>query len=382
MSIKPSILKENYRSFLSDERILLTGHSHQAWPDCARDALNEGFDHAAQHVDDKWSFAFQKADRVRRAIGTYFDVDSQRVALGQNTHELFCRYLSCLPENRRHVVVSEGEFHSVSRQLRALEGQVLSISWVETHPVETLVERMLEHVREDTGALICSWVLFHTATIVPHLDQFCEVLDPEKTSVFLDGYHGFMAVPSAFSQRTRENAFLSGGGYKYAQWGEGVCFMTIPDGYPYRPRFTGWFSDFENLDAPRRSVLGYGRSLASAFSGSTYDPLSHYRAAAVADFFEAQRMNAHSLRELSIAQCEFLIERLGDSTLVTPKMATSRGGFLAYRHQNAQSLVGQLRRKGVFADARGELIRFGPAPYTTYSELERAAELIRPLMAN
>ena len=62
MSIKPSILKENYRSFLSDERILLTGHSHQAWPDCARDALNEGFEHAAQHVDDKWAFAFQKAE--------------------------------------------------------------------------------------------------------------------------------------------------------------------------------------------------------------------------------------------------------------------------------------------------------------------------------
>ena len=61
---------------------------------------------------------------------------------------------------------------------------------------------------------------------------------------------------------------------------------------------------------------------------------------------------------------------------------TSRGGFLAYRQENAQSLVGELRRKGVFADARSDLIRFGPAPYTTYSELERAAELIRPLMAD
>ena len=128
--------------------------------------------------------------------------------LGQNTHELFCRYLSCLPENRRHVVVSEGEFHSVSRQLRALEGQVLSISWVATRPVETLVERMLENVREDTGALmICSWVLFHTATIVPHLDQFCEVLDPEKTSVFLDGYHGFMAVPPRSLRRLVRTRF-------------------------------------------------------------------------------------------------------------------------------------------------------------------------------
>ena len=43
-------------------RILLTGHSHQAWPDVARAALLQCFDDAALHVDDKWGAAFAAVD--------------------------------------------------------------------------------------------------------------------------------------------------------------------------------------------------------------------------------------------------------------------------------------------------------------------------------
>jgi hypothetical protein len=31
--------------------VLLTGHSHQAWPDCAREAMVEYFDDSARLVD-------------------------------------------------------------------------------------------------------------------------------------------------------------------------------------------------------------------------------------------------------------------------------------------------------------------------------------------
>ena len=37
-------LRGAYSRFLQGERILLSGHSHQCWPDCARDAQLEAFD--------------------------------------------------------------------------------------------------------------------------------------------------------------------------------------------------------------------------------------------------------------------------------------------------------------------------------------------------
>ena len=62
MSIQPEILRKNYSRFLVEERILLTGHSHQAWPDCAESGVIEAFADAAELVDDKWDRAFAKAE--------------------------------------------------------------------------------------------------------------------------------------------------------------------------------------------------------------------------------------------------------------------------------------------------------------------------------
>ena len=79
--------------------------------------------------------------------------------------------------------------------------------------------------------------------------------------------------------------FVVAGGYKYAQWGEGVCFLRVPPGgAALRPLYTGWFAGFAELDAPRDRArpTGYEADGASAFAGSTFDPASFYRAAAVA----------------------------------------------------------------------------------------------------
>lgn len=66
--IDPEALRADYRRFLHPDRILLTGHSHQAWPDVAAEGLARAFEDAAQHVDDKWSRAAERADVLRRAV--------------------------------------------------------------------------------------------------------------------------------------------------------------------------------------------------------------------------------------------------------------------------------------------------------------------------
>ncbi len=79
-----------------------------------------------------------------------------------------------------------------------------------------------------------------------------------------------------------------GGGYKYCQLGEGNCFLRIPQGTDLRPVVTGWFSEFTALaDRQRPDRVAYGEG-GDRFAGATYDPTSHYRAAAVFDFFREQ----------------------------------------------------------------------------------------------
>ena len=50
-------LAQHYSRFRVSERLLLTGHSHQAWPDVGFEAQQRAWLDAAELVDDKWARA-------------------------------------------------------------------------------------------------------------------------------------------------------------------------------------------------------------------------------------------------------------------------------------------------------------------------------------
>ena len=104
--IDPEALRPQYSAFLEGgtaSRILLTGHSHQAWPDVAREGMLHAFEDAARHVDDKWGAAMKAADAVRTRVADWFGGAPEDVALAQNSHELLFRFLSALDwTKRRH----------------------------------------------------------------------------------------------------------------------------------------------------------------------------------------------------------------------------------------------------------------------------------------
>jgi kynureninase len=49
-----------------------------------------------------------------------------------------------------------------------------------------------------------------------------------------------------------------------------------------------------------------------------------------------------------------------------------RAGFLAIRSHRAADLAQALRQHAVFADARGDVLRLGPAPYVSDEQLQEA----------
>src|SRR5688572_22718279 len=101
-------LRAEYRAFLQPGRILLTGHSHQAWPDAARDAQARYFDDAARCVDDKWEVElFPRIERVRKRILTRMGLHpDDACAFGKSTHELVFRLMSCFLSQQKVRVVT------------------------------------------------------------------------------------------------------------------------------------------------------------------------------------------------------------------------------------------------------------------------------------
>ena len=367
--IDPEKLAKHYTRFRVTERILLTGHSHQAWPDVAFEAQQQAWLDAAELVDDVWDKAFEKANEVRRGFARLLDDSPDRIALAPNTHELVVRFLSALPLKKRpRLITTDGEFHTIRRQLDRLAEEGIEVVKVAADPAPTLAERLAQRVDDRTAAVLVSAVLYTNAHIVPNLMATLRTCEQLGAEVLVDAYHALNVIPFSLRVEGLEGAYVVGGGYKYCQLGPGNAFLRFPADTTLRPVVTGWFSEFTDLSRAPSGRVEYGPGPAR-FAGATYDFTSHYRGAAVFRFFEEQGLTPEKLRELNKHQVGMLAKGLGVE--LTPSK-TAIGGFLALRRPDANRLKQELRKKGVWSDHRGESLRLGPAPYVTDAQIRMA----------
>jgi kynureninase len=383
-------LAAHYSRFRVAERLLLSGHSHQAWPDVALEGQLEAFEDAARHVDEKWERAFAKAEEVRAGYRALLADPGAEIALAANTHELVLRMLSALDLRARPRLVStDGEFHTLRRQLGRLDEAGLEVVRVAAEPADTLAERLAGEVDERTAAVLVSAVLFETARIVPGLDALARACAGVRAELLVDVYHALGALPFDVHARGLESAWVVGGGYKYLQLGEGNCFLRLPaHAGELRPAITGWYAEFAALaDEHDPSRVAYGRG-AERFAGSTYDPTSHYRAARVLSFFAEQGLTPERLRASYRRQVDLLaagFDALGaDDGVITRDRETpleQYGAFLALRTPRAGELQRALADRGVLTDSRGSWLRLGPAPYLSDAQLDAAIGLLGEALA-
>jgi kynureninase len=376
----PNALASHYARFRVSERLLLSGHSHQAWPDCGFDGHLAAWLDAARYVDDKWEHAFEQAERVRAGFARLLGDAGGGIALAPNTHDLVVRLLSALPLGTRpRLVTTDGEFHSIRRQLDRLEEEGLSVVRVPEAPLESLAARLGRAVDDRTALVLVSAVFFDTGRIARGLADVAASCRRHGARLLVDAYHALNVVPVSLAEEGIGDAFVVGGGYKYCQLGEGNCFLRIPADTDLRPVVTGWFSEFTALaDRQRGERVAYGQG-GDRFAGSTYDPTSHYRAVAVFDFFHAHELTPVLLREVSQHQVGLLASTF-DALDLDPAVVSRDGdcplgevgGFLALRSPVATSLARSLHARGVWTDARGDVLRLGPAPYLSDRQLQDA----------
>jgi kynureninase len=373
----PNALAPFYSRFRVGQRLLLTGHSHQAWPDCGFEAMKQAWLDAAQLLDHKWDLAFVQADRVRAGFARLLECPADEIALGPSVHDLLVRFLSALPlRTRPRIVTTDGEFHSIRRQLDRIEEEGIDIIRVPSSPAAAVAEELIPRIDDRTAAVVVSSVFFRTGEIVPGLDGVLRKCQEVGAELLVDVYHSLNVVPYSLKRQALGGAFITGGGYKYCQLGEGNCLLRVPRDCRMRPVVTGWFSEFDALAAESRPhPVAYGDG-PDRFAGSTYDPASNYRGARVFAFFEEMNLSPALLREVNSHQVKLLAEHF-DSLDLDPGVISrqrtipleSIGGFLVLHSARAAEICSRLYQRRVHADSRGNALRLGPAPYLSDAQL-------------
>jgi kynureninase len=286
-------------------------------------------------------------------------------------------------------VSTDGEFHTLRRQLARLGEAGLEVVRLPAQPADTLAARLADAVDERTSAVLVSAVLFETGHIVGGLEALARACARASAEIVVDAHHALGAVPFALHEQGLGSAWVLGGGYKYLQLGEGNCFLRLPaHAEELRPAITGWYAEFGSLAAEHDpSRVAYGRG-AERFAGATYDPTSHYRAARVFAFFGEQGLTPERLRASYRRQVDLLaagFDALGaDDAVITRDRETpleQYGAFLALRTPRAGELQRALADRGVLTDSRGSWLRLGPAPYLSDAQLDAAIGLLGEALA-
>ncbi len=356
----------------------VSAHSHHLWPDCSEAAQAQYWCDSAALSDRKWGKIFAEIiPGVQSHIARTLNLpDPATIAFAPNTHEFVMRLISGLPERPR-ILTTDSEFHSFDRQIRRLEEDGLAqVTRINTDPLKTFPKRMREAASGAYDMVFFSHVFFNSAFAVPDLREIVAAVPDEKTLIVIDGYHGFMALPTNLSA-LHDRAFYIAGGYKYAMSGEGCCFMHCPAGYAPRPRDTGWFADMGALESAQSGIVPYATD-GFRFWGATFDPSGLYRMRAVMDMLARENITVADIHAHVIALQDYFLEHLAKKPgrLITPVNTPQRGHFLTFDTPDAATLCQSLAQTKILTDHRTTRLRFGFGIYQDKGDVD---ELVRRL---
>lgn len=375
-------LKPGFTRFLAAEpgRLHFAAHSHHPWPDVSLAAHQQTWLDAARLLDDKWEHIFGSviSDTQDKVASILNLSDPATLTFGPNTHGFLTRLFSCLEPPVR-VLTTDAEFHSFNRQSRRWEEAGLAIvDRVPAEPFDTFADRFTREARAGVHDLVyLSQVFFDSGFVVPDLDRVVSSVSEDRAFVVIDGYHGFMAMPTNLGA-IQDRVFFLAGGYKYAMAGEGVCFLHSPPGYGGRPVDTGWYAGFGQLESGVNGQIPYAED-GSRFAGATYDVSGIYRMQAVLGWLEESGVTVADIRAHVVRLQDRLLTTARHPGELIPPAPHDRGNFLTFRSEGAGATYRALHERGVITDYRGDRLRVGFGIYQDETDVDRLAEVLAGL---
>lgn len=369
--------KKFYTRFLKghEGKLHFAAHSHHFWPDITREAQLQYWDDCAELSDEKWNKIFSEViPKAQKHIAGILKLKHpEQITFAPNTHELASRVLSLfLGRPELKILTTSSEFHSWKRQFMRLEElSQVSVKQIDTSSLLKNREQFLQNFRAELSGnydLIYLSQVFFDSGLALTTDELSSLVNatPKESLFVVDGYHGFAALPTDLSA-LEGRLFYLGGGYKYAQAGEGVGFMVMPKGN-WRPAHTGWFAEIGELSQLSGQKIGYPKD-GMSFMGATQDPSGLYRFNAVWELFKGQQITVdqihqyvRGLQQVFLKEMPANFEKHWQLTPLFDPTLPHHGHFLTFEAltiDEAEKCQKALSQQNIFIDRRGKRLRFG-----------------------
>jgi selenocysteine lyase/cysteine desulfurase len=374
--------KEDYLHFAA--------HSHHPWPDCTFEAHKQYWKDSATHLDGKWDYIFTEIiPKTQNHIAEILNLSHpEMITISPNTHEFVLRLFSCFEKDTLKVLTTDSEFHSFKRQLqRFQETKKVEAKIVPVEPYDTFEKRWSQEIANSQFDMIfTSQVFFNSGLSCPAFDTWIPDV-PNETMIVIDGYHAFCAIP--INLKPYENRiFYMAGGYKYAQGGEGICFLTVPKNSKHRPVNTGWFASYESLSKPAIEKVQYSES-GMRFAGSTFDASGCYRFNSVMETFKKENLEISQIHERVLTLKKYFIEKMDKASnnflktkdIIKSANENDHSHFVTFKTANANEIEHILAKNNIVVDSRGDRLRFGFGLYHDLKDIDKLVEKIKGILS-
>ncbi len=380
--------KHLYRRFLeaNPAQLHFACHSHHYWPDVTREAQLQYWDDTTKFVDGKWEHIFSvKVPQAQKLIAEVLNLSHPgQIVFAPNTHEFVFRLLSSLDwGNKIRILTTDSEFYSFDRQINRLsELPQFEVVKIATQPFDTFHERFEQAMESADWNLIFLSHVFFNSGMVCDVERLVKDA-PSDCPFVIDGYHSFMAVPLNLKP-IQDKVFYLAGSYKYAQGGEGCCFLYVPPATRHRPMYTGWFAELSKLSAIGDEV-GYPTD-ALQYAGSTMDFTAMYRLIATLEKFKDEGLTITRIHQVVQKNQQMFLEEIDKLNHPLVNRANllvadlkNHGHFLTFNLPSTEATSEQVKKmktRGLYTDSRGSRLRFGFGLYHDAADIQAAVAKI------
>ena len=325
---------------------------------------------------ENWADWMPILDEFRAGLAAMLSVEKATICPQVNVSSALTKILYSLPENRlaevsgrKIILLSKQDFPTIGFVFKQAKRFGYQIRFVEGDPSN--IENWQEALDETIAIVHITHALSNRSHLLP-VDDICALAQGLNIISIVDVAQSLGAVPVNLAQWGAD--FAMGTGVKFLCFGPGACFLyASPEMLRVcNPLDVGWFSH----EKPFEMDIEKFRFAPDAmrYFGGTPSPAPFVMGNSAMKLW--QSLGAHRIQRQIEERLSYLCEKLPSEIIVSPTIATDRGGTFVIAPGAKDLLRQTLEHQNIFHDEREEGFRFSVHAYTSDSEVENLAGVL------
>jgi selenocysteine lyase/cysteine desulfurase len=369
----PDTIRHRFPIF--EQRVYINSCSQGA----LSDAVRGSYDRYLADWDEygaPWEYWVERAEAARAAFAGLVNATPDEIAVTTSLSAGVSALASGLRFARRSkVVLTDWEFPTIGQIWHAQEARGARVTHVQAAAEGTIpLEHFDRAIDDDTLLVSITHVCYRNGAMVD-VPAVVELAHERGALVLLDSFQSVGSLP--VDVRELDVDFLGAGVLKYLLGSAGLGFFFCRRDLVERvwPTQTGWFAD-ENIFAMDHTDYSPAHTAARFQSGTPPVPSIY---AGIAGIELMQEIGIAATRAHVNTLNAHLLEGLDEleATVVTPRVADSRGALICVASTDAKELVATLDREGIVTSDRDGNLRLSAHCYNTVEDVDAVLASLR-----